>query len=69
MLERAEGIQKLKDILQKRSSDISDSEIEKQAQNLYELGLFFVRLKVKEHSASRIPWNSESLDQITENPP
>ena len=52
MLENEEGIQKLKEFLNKKGLKGEEIEIEKIAQNLYELGLFLVRLKIKQHSQS-----------------
>ncbi|HIH52513.1 MAG TPA: hypothetical protein HA284_03180 [Nanoarchaeota archaeon] len=69
MLENQEGIQKLKDYLKKKGLKCSEEEIEKIAQNLYELGLFLVRLKVKEHSAQPKPQNTEVFEQIVREPP
>lgn len=48
MLENEEGVRKLKELLKKKFPQLSDSEIEKIALNLYELGLFLVRKKLKE---------------------
>ena len=47
MVESQEEVLKLKDFLKKRGLQLSDSEIESIAQNLYALGRFIVRLKVK----------------------
>ncbi len=47
MLEKEEGVKKLKDLLKNKDSQISDSEAEKIAQNLYDLGLFLVHSKIK----------------------
>jgi len=55
MLENEEGIQKLKEFLKKKGLKCDEEEIERIAQNLYKLGLFLVRLKVKEHSAQPKP--------------
>jgi len=51
MFEKESGIQKIKDFLKKRGLNLSENEIEKYAQNLYQLGLFLVQLKIKQHSA------------------
>ncbi len=69
MLENEEGVEKLKVYLRKKFPQLSDSEIEKIAPNLYELGLFLVRLKVKEHSKQSKPQNAEGFEHITEKPP
>ena len=48
MLEDEEGVQKIKNLLKKRGSQLGDNEIERIAQSLYALGLFLVRLKLQE---------------------
>ena len=66
MLENEEGIQKLKEFLNKKGLKGEEIEIEKIAQNLYELGLFLVQLKVKQHSAlSKL----KDVEQIKIEPP
>jgi hypothetical protein len=50
MLKNGEGFQKLKDFLQKKHPHLTEEEIEKYTSNLYELGLFLVRLKIEQHS-------------------
>lgn len=57
MFEHTEEVQKIKDYLKKKGLQLSESETEKIAQNLYELGLFLVRLKIKQHSQSTEPVN------------
>lgn len=57
MLENEEGVQKLKEFLKRKGLGGEEVEIEKIAQNLYELGLFLVRLKIKQHSQSTKPVN------------
>lgn len=52
-------VQKLKDFI-KSGSQLSENEIEKIAQNLYDLGLFLVRLRVKQHVKPPKPQNTES---------
>ena len=69
MLENEEGVQKLKDFLGKKGFQLSKSEIERIAPNLYELGLFLVRLKVKQHAKPPKPQNAEGFELITEKPP
>lgn len=69
MLESAEGVKKIKELLKKKGSQGEEVEIEKIAQNLYELGLFLVRLKVKQHSKPPKPQNLEGFEQITREPP
>lgn len=62
-------VQKLKDFTKKRGIQLSDNEIEKIAPNLYELGLFLVRLRVKEHPKQSKPQNAEGFEEITREPP
>ncbi len=69
MLENEQGIQKLKEFLKKKGLNGEEIEIEKIAQNLYELGLFLVRLKVKQHSKPPKPQDLEGFEQITREPP
>lgn len=62
-------VQKLRDFIGKRGIQLSDNEIEKIAQNLYELGVFLVRLKVKQHSKQAKTPNARDFEQITREPP
>ena len=65
----ADNIRKLVDVLKKKGFKGEEVEIEKIAQNLYELGLFLVHLKVKEHSTKPKPQDSEGFEQIVREPP
>ena len=69
MTENDEGVQKLKDFLKKKGLQLPNNEIEKISQNLYELGLFLVRLKIKQHPKPPKPQKAESFRQITREPP
>lgn len=69
MLENEEGVRRLGDFLKKKGFQLSEDEIERIAQNLYGLGLFLVRLKVKQHTKPLKPQNADGLEQITEKPP
>jgi len=62
MFEHTEEVQKIKDYLKKKGLQLSESETEKIAQNLYELGLFLMRLKIKQHSQSTKPVNLEAFE-------
>lgn len=66
MFENEDGIRKLQDYLKNKKLSLKDSEIESVAQNLYELGLFLVRLQVKKHSK---PQNAEDSNSYEEKPP
>lgn len=68
MLENEEGIQKLKEFLKKKCVKGEEVEIERIAQNLYELGLFLVRLKIKQHSKPPKPQNLEGFEQVVREP-
>lgn len=59
MLENEEGVQKLKDFLAKNNPQLTRSDVEKIALNLYELGVFLVHLKVKRHSELLKPKSKE----------
>lgn len=62
MIENEEAVQKLKDYLKKKGLQLPDNEIDKIAKNLFNLGLFLVRLKVKECSITSInKQNNEEL--------
>lgn len=69
MLESEESVQKLKGYLKNKGFKLSDSEIDKIVQNLYELGLFLVRLKIKQHSQSTKPVNFKTSENTETNPP
>lgn len=64
MLDNAEGVQKLKEFLKKKGLQGEEVEIERIAQNLYELGLFLVRLKIKEHSKPSKTSNVEGFELV-----
>ena len=68
-INNAEDIRKLVDVLKKKGLQGEEVEITKIAQNLYELGLFLVRLKVKEHSTKPKPQNLVGFEQIKREPP
>ena len=69
MTEHGEEVQKIGELLKKRGIQLSDSEIEAIAQNLYELGLFLVRLKLKTHSKAASKPKADGFKQITREPP
>ena len=69
MVENTEDVQKLKDFLKKKHPQLSEGEVEVKAQNLYELGLFLVRLKVKQHSKPSKSPKAEGFKQIVREPP
>jgi len=52
MQQNLKDIQKITDLLRKFQPHTSVEDLEKIAQDLLELGLFLVRLRVKEHSQS-----------------
>mgnify|MGYP001558538175 CR=1 FL=1 len=65
-INNADNVRKLVDVLKKKGLRGEEIEIEKIAQNLYELGLFLVQLKVKQHSAlSKL----KDVEQIKIEPP
>jgi len=62
-------IQKLRDLLRKIAPQVSGADLEKIAQNLSELGLLLVRLRLKEHPRPPETQITEEFDQITSKPP
>ncbi len=50
-----ENVHKLKGFLKNKGFQLSDVELEKVVQNLYELGVFLVRLKIKQHTDKEEP--------------
>ena len=69
MLENNEDVRKLQDLLRKKCPPLFDSEIEKVAQNLHELGLFLVRSRIKQHSEKPKQLNIENGVSLTDKPP
>lgn len=69
MIENDEKVQKLKDFLKKKNPQLSNNEVEEISKNLYELGLFLVRLKLKQHSKPPKPDEARGFEQITREPP
>ncbi len=64
-----ETTEKITSLLLKVYPNLTREELDKIAQEFYELGLFFVRLKIKQHSKPPKPQNTEGFEQITEKPP
>ena len=69
MIDQVEAVTKIKDLLKKESPQLNNDKLENLAQNLYELGLFLVRLKIKQHSIPIKIEVSEEFEQITDEPP
>jgi len=46
MVGNSEEIQKIKDLLKKKKPQLSDEEINKNSNQLYQLGLFLVQLQI-----------------------
>ena len=62
-------IQKIIELLRKTSPSASEQELERTAQNLFDLATFLVRLRIKEYSEAPKPQCSDVLPEVTENPP
>ena len=59
MLENQAEVLKLQELLKKKFPELKNEEIEQRANQLMEIGVFLVRLKIKKHSDSlNLPTNN-----------
>lgn len=58
-----ENIKKITELLRKLQPHMSEEELEKQSQNLYELAIFLVRLKAKAHSKASKTHSADVLEE------
>ncbi|OGI65876.1 hypothetical protein A2647_01555 [Candidatus Nomurabacteria bacterium RIFCSPHIGHO2_01_FULL_40_24b] len=65
----AEEIQKIIQDLKRIKTKVPEQDLEKTAQNLYDLALFLVRLQIKQHLKPPKPQNAEDLPTPTDKSP
>jgi flagellin-specific chaperone FliS len=67
MSENREEIQKLENLIKKKGLKLSENKIEEISQNLYNIGLFLVHLKIK-HSEQAKQQSLEDSNQLPRKP-
>lgn len=65
----SENIKKIIECLQKLQPKATEEELERTAQNLYQLGLFLVQAKLKKHSQSLQTQSTGNFEQVKDNSP
>lgn len=68
-MENQAEVLKIQELLKKRFPKLNSEEIEKNANQLVELGTFIVRLQVKKHTAVPASKDGEGFSHPTDKPP